>query len=161
MYRSRAPQASKPSTQERRGTYNGATQITFHPSRLGILLERLCLEQHWAFSETERGLRTKGPTKTYTAGPYHYFQDEFTYEAAVPQGTLEKALEDPVCERIRIKPQSGAYIVTITRNPAISRWRENSRVLVTKTNAEGRELEKRRFNVQDLSSIERYVRHLL
>ena len=149
------------SANERVGTYNG-TALQFQPSRLGILFERLSLDRSWNLSEREKGLRTKEASKTYQVCTQAH-QDQFSYQAAVPQSgsTLEQALEDPLSEKIIIREYSGAYTVTITRNPSISRWRNNTRVLVTRTDKDGKEEEKRRFRIEGLSSIDKYVRGLL
>ncbi|MSR86179.1 hypothetical protein EXS74_02180 [Candidatus Woesearchaeota archaeon] len=146
---------------EREGTYNGR-EIRFEPSRLGILFERLSLDRSWILSDKEKGLRTKEPSKTYQRST-EVHQDQFSYQAAIPQtgSKLEQALEDPISEKITIREHSGAYTITITRNPSISRWRNNTRVLVTKIDREGKEEEKRRFRLEDLSSIDKYVRGLL
>ena len=151
------PNNTTPSTQERTGTYNG-TQITFHPSRLGVLLERICLEQTWDFKNTEKGLKTKDPTTTYHTERRHY-QDSFTYEAAVPEGKLELTLQDPISERIIIT-SGEIFKIIITRNPSVSKWRDNTRVLVTKAYPDGRQVDQKRFSIQDLDTIEKYVRSL-
>ncbi len=136
-------------------------EFRFKPTHLGILLERLCHTHNWGFFDPEKGLRTRIPTTTYKIGPEIINNTTFTYEVAIPQGdVLVKALEDPTYEKIIITTEDAKRII-ITRNPYITKWRGNTRVLVTKFDKNGKETEKIRFRTQDLKTLEGYVRKAL
>ena len=137
------------------GKINGTT-LEYEPSRLAVLLSRLCHETRpLEFKETEKR-KIRGRVATVLQfGPIEYNGDTFCYQLAVQ----EKELQDPLSERIEIKPYQAEFRIRIERAPTVSKWKD-TKVLVRKIYNDGHEEGKRRFTIHNLNGIEHYVHSL-
>ncbi len=146
------------------GKLNGV-QLHYQPSQLAILLGRICHPIRdnsyvWNFSEEQskdQGLRK------LSLKPIPYFDEAFSYEISIPnqKDNLSQFLENPIQERIFIKGSDKSYKVLIDRNPKIrSKWKNNTRVRVSKVYEDGKIENSKVFSIYDLNNIERYARSL-
>ena len=142
----------------------GEARIDYHPSRLGVLLARLCHSiDTWYFTDDGTQRIRKKDTRVVKLES-EYQQDRFLYMLNLEPGSesLERKMEEPFGERIEIIPHESEGRILIERDPMTrGKWRNNNRVRVRKVYEDGSSKYEKRFWMYDLNKMERYVHELL
>lgn len=134
-------------------------QTQYEPGPLAILYERLTFLQ-----DTERVLdiQVKGKRLEARMGPHYAAEDELKYRikdimkqpVSLPeeQEKLINRIQHPGREIIQIRPKGQPYTLVVDRNA------KHGTTVVKHFYTNGKRTKKKSFGMDDLESIERYVR---
>lgn len=145
-------------------------RVCYQPSSLRRFFARFYHEEdkELSFTASRKKRKLNGIIlDTFTTLPLEYLGDKFLYDVSFNinegqqnQETLRKYLEEPTIERIIIQEQGKEERIFILHDPRISKWRDNTRILVKKIYPNGKSDSRKIFSVYDLGDLERYVRRL-